>query len=253
MAGGEKMLPYTVRSHRGLIRKTNEDRYYIPPEDGPLIFAVADGLGGYAAGEVASALAVRVLAGKVEKLLEDFEELDCSKAAGFFDSVFQEANREIVQAQQQQNERKDMGTTLTAAFIKERQLMLAHVGDSQAFILRGEQMIQLTEDHSLVMELVKNGEIDIEEAYTHPQRHIITRFLGTTEPFEVDFYNTTTQAGDHLILCTDGLTSMLRPSEIGALLVNRGENDLEQLADELLSRANAQGGSDNITFALISL
>jgi PPM family protein phosphatase len=252
IAGGEIMISYAVRSHRGRIRETNEDSFFIPPQKGPLIFAVADGMGGHAAGEVASSLAVRVLGKKVEEISEDSHQLGQAQAEVFLRTTIQEANTEIVNAQQQQSELKGMGTTLTAAYIRGRDLLVAHVGDSQAHIFRNGHTFQLTEDHSLVMELLKNGEIDAEEVHNHPQRHMITRFLGIADPVVVDFYKSATEPGDYLLLCTDGLTTMLQPSEIGEILLKREENDLEKLADALLSRANEQGGSDNITFALIN-
>ncbi len=246
------MLSYAIRSHRGRIRETNEDSFFIPSQEGPLIFAVADGMGGHAGGEVASSLAVRVLGKRVEEISEDFHQLGQAQAEAFLRTTIQQANTEIVQAQEQQSELKGMGTTLTAAYIRGRDLLVAHVGDSQAHTFRNGRIIQLTEDHSLVMELLKNGEIDAEEVHNHPQRHMITRFLGIADhPVVVDFYTSTIESGDYLLLCTDGLTTMLRPSEIGDVLFEREESDLEIIADALLSQANERGGSDNITFALI--
>lgn len=247
------MLSYAVRTHRGRIRETNEDRFYVPPQEGPFIFAVADGLGGHAAGEVASTLAVKVVADKVKEISGNYHELGQTQVEGFLRAAVLEANKEIVQAQQHRDELKGMGTTLTTAFMRGRELYIAHVGDSQAFIFRDGQLMQLTEDHSLVTELVKNGEIDAAEAHTHPQRHMITRFLGSADTIDVDFYPSLTRSGDYILLCTDGLTAMLRPGEIGELLKQDEKNDLEKLADELLYQANKQGGADNITFALIFL
>ena len=247
------MLSYAVRSHRGRIREINQDRFFVPPQEGPHIFAVADGMGGHAAGEVASSLAVRILGKKVEEVSENFHQLGQAQAEDFLRTAIQQSNTEIVQAQEQQKELQGMGTTLTAAYIWSRELLIAHVGDSQAHIFRDETILQLTEDHSLVMELHKNGEINAEEVYTHPQRHMITRFLGISDPVNVDFYASTTEPGDYLLLCTDGLTTMLRPSEIGEFLLKREANDLEVIADELLSQAINRGGSDNITFVLIHL
>ncbi len=245
------MLSYAVRSHRGRIRETNEDSFFVPSQEGPVIFAVADGMGGHAAGEVASSLAVRVLGRKVEEISEDFHQFGQAQAEDFLRTTIQQANTEIVQAQEQQSELKGMGTTLTAACVRGRDLLVAHVGDSQAYIFRNDRIVQLTEDHSLVMELLKNGEIDAEEVHNHPQRNMITRFLGIDNPVVVDFYASTTESGDYLLLCTDGLTTMLRPSEICDVIL--AERDLEKVADALLSQANERGGSDNITFALIHL
>ncbi|MEW5921790.1 MAG: Stp1/IreP family PP2C-type Ser/Thr phosphatase [Bacillota bacterium] len=247
------MVLYAVRSHRGCIREINEDRYFIPPQEGPCIFAVADGMGGHAAGEVASSMAIKILEQSVKEISENFHQLSQVQAEEFLLSAIQQANTEIIHAQEQQNELKGMGTTLTAAFIRGRELLIGHVGDSQAYIFRDDGFYQLTEDHSLVMELLKNGEINAEEVYTHPQRHLITRFLGIASPVSVDFYVTTSQPGDYLLLCTDGLTAMLRPPEIKELLFSGEGKSLDTIADELLSRANSRGGPDNITFALIHL
>ena len=248
------MISYAFRSHRGRVRETNEDRFFIPPQEGPLIFAVADGMGGHVAGEVASSLAVRVLGKKVEQISEDLHQLGQTQAEDFLRTIIEEANTEIVKAQEQQKELKGMGTTFTAAFIRGRNLLVAHVGDSQAHIFRGDENFKLTEDHSLVMELLKNGEINVEEVYTHPQRHMITRFLGIGDQVSGDFYTLTMEPGDHLLLCTDGLTEMLRPADVGEVLKEAGARaDLEGIADKLLSQANNRGGSDNITFILIRL
>lgn len=246
------MVLHTVRSHRGCVRETNEDRFFIPPKHGPCIFAVADGMGGHAAGEVASSLAIDILGQNVNKISENFHQLGRDQAEEFLRAAIQQANTEIRLAQERQAEFKDMGTTLTAAFIRGKEILIGHVGDSQAFILRDDGFFQLTEDHSLVMELLKNGEINADDIYTHPQRHLITRFLGAASPLSVDFYISDYQPGDYLLLCTDGLTTMLRPREIKDLLFS-GEKSLEEMGDELLSRANKRGGPDNITFILIHL
>ncbi len=249
--GGEIMVLYAVRSHRGRVREINEDRYYIPPRHGPCIFAVADGLGGHAAGEVASSLAVRVLAQYVDKISENFHRFSQTQAQDFLLSAIQQANTEIIKAQEQREELKGMGTTMTVAFIREKELLIGHVGDSQAFLFRDQAFSQLTEDHSLVMELLKNGEINAEDLYTHPQRHLITRFLGLASSVPVDFSSSECRAGDYLLLCTDGLTAVVRPPEITELLFQEGMRSLETVAEELLSLANNRGGPDNITFTLI--
>ncbi|HAP32208.1 MAG TPA: Stp1/IreP family PP2C-type Ser/Thr phosphatase [Firmicutes bacterium] len=245
------MLPYTARSHRGCVRETNEDRFFVPSKEGPLIFAVADGMGGHAGGEVASSLAIKVFGKSVRRISENFQQLTRKQAEDFLLATIQQANRKIVNTQEQYSELKGMGTTLTAAFIQEKEIIIGHVGDSQAFIFRDNSFFQLTEDHSLVMELLKNGEIAAEELYTHPQRNLITRFLGFTYPVSIDLNVSEASSGDFLLLCTDGLTAMLCPAEIGQLLFHGNAMNLDLMADELLSRANDRGGQDNITFVLI--
>ena len=245
------MLPYTARSHRGCVRETNEDRYFVPPKESPLIFAVADGMGGHAGGEVASSLAIQVLSKGVRKISENFQQIARKQAEEFLITIIQQANTEIISAQEQYSELKGMGTTLTAVFIQDRDIVIGHVGDSQAFIFRDNSFFQLTEDHSHVMELIKNGEIAAEELYTHPQRNLITRFLGFASPVSIDLNVAEARSGDYLLLCTDGLTTMLCPAEIGQLLFHGNIMNLELMADELLSRANDRGGQDNITFVLV--
>jgi len=245
------MLPYTARSHRGCVRETNEDRFFVPSKEGPLIFAVADGMGGHAGGEVASSLAIKVFANSVRRISENFQQLARKQAEEFLFAAIQRANTEIINTQEQNSELKGMGTTMTAAFIQGREIIIGHVGDSQAFIFRDNSFFQLTEDHSLVMELLKNGEIAAEALYTHPQRNLITRFLGFTSPVSIDLNVSEARSGDYLLLCTDGLTAMLCPDEIGQLLFHGNMINLEYMADELLSRANDRGGQDNITFVLV--
>lgn len=245
------MLKFTARSHRGCRREKNEDRFYVPPENGPFLFAVADGMGGYAAGEVASSIAIELLGKKVNEQLHTIQHGDLRACELFLQEFIREANEEILAAQRQNREFEGMGTTLTVILLRDGELLVGHVGDSQVHIFSKEKCVQITEDHSLVAVLVKNGEIDPEEAYTHPQRHLLTRALGTISSYKIDFYRSKPQCGDYILLCTDGLTSMLRPEQIGEIIT--GYPDLESAADELVKQANDFGGLDNITFVLIKI
>jgi protein phosphatase len=244
------MLKYAVRSHPGCIREKNEDRFYVPPESGPLIFAVADGMGGHVAGEVASSVAIETLEKNISVLTEMFSRCDLINIRDCLEQSILEANENILNMQLQKPELKGMGTTFTVvAFFNKNELLTGHVGDSQAHLFNKSGHLQITEDHSVVMELLKNGEIKPEEVYTHPQRNFLTRALGAASPLKIDFYITSIIPGDFILLCTDGLTSMLRPMQVEEIILQ--STDLEAAANELVSKANAMGGLDNITFVLI--
>lgn len=243
------MLNFTARSHRGFRREKNEDRFYVPSKNGPFLFAVADGMGGCAAGEVASSIAIDQVEKKAREQLPVLQQGDLPGCQLFLQELIQEANEEILAAQRQNRELQGMGTTLTVVFFRDDELLVGHVGDSRVHLLNEEKFLQITEDHSLVAQLVKNGEINPEEAFSHPQRHLLTRALGATYSYKVDLYRAKLQDGDYILLCTDGLTSMLRPIQIKEIIT--GCRDIESAADKLIKQANDFGGLDNITFVLI--
>jgi PPM family protein phosphatase len=243
------MLKYTVRSHPGCIRDKNEDRFFVPPERGPFIFAVADGMGGHAAGEVASSLSIKALEQNISRLPDQFPPYSLKYMRDFLEKSILEANNDILDIQNENPYFKGMGTTFTVAVFFHKQLLVGHIGDSQAFLFHESEFSQITEDHSVVTELLKKGEITPDEVYNHPQRHLLTRALGTSSDLKIDFYVTGVSSGDYLLLCTDGLTAVLRPAEIQKLIFEHV--DLEKAANQLLNKANELGGPDNITFVLI--
>ncbi|MDO9534576.1 MAG: Stp1/IreP family PP2C-type Ser/Thr phosphatase [Bacillota bacterium] len=245
------MLRFAARTHPGFIREKNEDRFYVPTEIGPYIFAVADGMGGHAAGEVASSLSVKTLDTNISMVSEKLNHFDLTYMQNFLEDCILEANKKILDVQDEQPNLKGMGTTFTVAFFLNNELLVGHIGDSQAYIFYESGFSQITEDHSLVTELVKSGEIKPEEVYNHPQRHLLTRALGTAPLLKTDFYVKPIQSGNYVLLCTDGLTTMLRPAEIREIIINGA--DLETTADQLLKKANDLGGPDNITFVLIHI
>lgn len=255
MAGNgeeKRMLRFTVRSHPGCIREKNEDCFFIPPENGPFIFAVADGMGGHAAGEVASSLSIEALERNITRYAEKLQHFSLTEMKGFLEDSILNANKEILDIQNQSDDLKGMGTTFTVAvFFHQKKLLVGHIGDSQAYLFNESGYVQITEDHSLVAELLKNGEIGPDEVYDHPQRHLLTRALGTSPVLNVDFYTRSVKCGDYILLCTDGLTSVLRPAEIWKIIFQY--KHLEEAADWLLNRANELGGPDNITFILIDI
>jgi serine/threonine protein phosphatase PrpC len=224
---------HTGMTDTGRKRRHNEDSYVVAPP----LFAVADGMGGANAGEVASGLAVETL-----------REGSGNDSAGerFVVSLIQEANRRVYQRQTDDETASGMGTTMTVALLEDSIVRFGHVGDSRAYLYRDGEIRQLTEDHSLVGELVRSGKISAEEAETHPQRSVITRALGTDPDVDVDTFTVDTQPGDVFLLCSDGLYSMVGTERILELL-RTNRHDLDTAAKQLISAANRKGGDDNIT------
>ena len=222
-----------VATHVGLVREGNEDSYLT---DEPL-FAVADGMGGHRGGEVASQLAVETL----EKLFQ--------KGIGELPDQVQEANRVVFERSVVDEKVAGMGTTLTAALVEGDRVRLAHVGDSRAYLLRDGGLRLLTEDHTLVHRMVTEGEISREEAETHPQRSVLTRALGVETVVDVDDDSIQVRPGDRLLLCTDGLTSMVSEQAVEEAL--RTVPDPHEAAQRLVQLANEGGGADNTTVVVL--
>jgi serine/threonine protein phosphatase PrpC len=222
----------------GRKRRRNEDAYVVDPP----LFAVADGMGGAQAGEVASQLAAAVL--------RESPGPDGDPAQRVV-ALIQEANRQIYERARRDAQASGMGTTITAAMLAEDEVAIGHVGDSRAYRIRGGELEQLTEDHSLVADLMRSGRLTPEEAETHPQRSVITRALGTDPDVDVDTLTVGAQPGDVFLLCSDGLTSMVGDEEILRALAE--SNTLEHAARTLVKAANRHGGEDNITIVLFAL
>jgi protein phosphatase len=222
----------------GRQREANEDSYF---SRAPL-FAVADGMGGAQAGEVASRMAV-----------EAFERADESDAAPeeLLRRTAQEANREIFDLAQGDSSRSGMGTTLTAALLHGDEISFGHVGDSRAYVFREGKLKQITNDHSLVEELRRQGKLTRDQAAEHPQRSVITRALGPEPNVDVDTMTFSARPGDVFLLCSDGLTTMLEDEDVAAILAR--ESDLHKAARRLVRAANERGGRDNITVVLFRL
>lgn len=230
----------TVLSDTGRRRRHNEDSYICKPP----LFAVADGMGGAQAGEVASGLAAAVLG-----------EADADAGGGEerIAALIQEANRRVFQRSSEDAATSGMGTTMTVALVdpSTSTIALGHVGDSRAYRVRGGELEQLTDDHSLVGELTRSGKLSAEEAVSHPQRSVITRALGTEPDVDVDTFTVEAEPDDVYLLCSDGLTDMVTDEQILALVV--GSGDLEAAARGLVDAANAGGGEDNITVVLFQI
>ncbi|TML70683.1 MAG: Stp1/IreP family PP2C-type Ser/Thr phosphatase [Actinobacteria bacterium] len=216
----------------GRRRRRNEDAYVCEPP----LFAIADGMGGAQAGEVASRLAASALResgadGGGETRIVD---------------LIQEANRRIYDRSSTDPNTSGMGTTMTVALVEGDRVAFGHVGDSRAYLVRDGRIEQLTEDHSLVNELMKSGKLSREEAETHPQKSVITRALGTDPDVDVDTFSVPAQTSDLFLLCSDGLTDMLSEEQILGV-VERHRDDIDDALRTLVREANRGGGDDNIT------
>jgi PPM family protein phosphatase len=227
-----------VATHPGRKRRHNEDAYVCEPP----LFAIADGMGGARAGEVASGLAAAAL---------QQNEVDGTGAERVV-ALMQQANRSVYERASRDADVAGMGTTMTVALVENGGVVFGHVGDSRAYVLRDSELEQLTDDHSLVAELVRGGKLSAEEAEHHPQRSVITRALGTDPDVDVDTFTVAAHGGDVFVLCSDGLTDMLADDEIGAVISERRAS-LEEATNELVRRANKAGGQDNITVVAFEL
>ena len=228
-----------VKTDPGRKRHHNEDSYVFQPP----LFAIADGMGGARAGEVASALAAGALN----------ESTVNGGGQQLVVQLIQEANRRVHQRASTDAETSGMGTTITVALVEDdATVTFGHVGDSRAYLLRDDRLEQLTDDHSLVAELVRRGELSAEAAEVHPQRSVITRALGTDPNVDVDAFAVDAEAGDLYLICSDGLSDMVNGVEIEAIM-REHRTDLDAAARALVHAANRAGGDDNITTILFEL
>lgn len=224
-------------SHVGLVRADNEDAYLLAPP----LFAVADGLGGHQAGEIASSVAI-------DTLLESAPRQADAKALG---RAARRANAAVLEAAASGRGRSGMGTTLTAAMIDQTRIALAHVGDSRAYLLHLGTLEQLTEDHSMVADLVREGRLSAEEARNHPNRSVITRALGSDPDMLADTFEVEAASGDRLLLATDGLTGLVTDSEIERVLASAPTPG--EAVDTLIDAALDAGGHDNVTVVVVDI
>ncbi|MCX8007765.1 MAG: Stp1/IreP family PP2C-type Ser/Thr phosphatase [Coriobacteriia bacterium] len=228
---------YAGASDVGLVRTGNEDAYLMEPP----LFAVADGLGGHQAGEIASTLAVETLYAHAPKRAD---------AKGLARAV-RAANAAVIEAAEQGRGREGMGTTLTAAMVEGTRIAVAHVGDSRAYLLSRGSLVQITQDHSLVADMVRSGTLTHEAARVHPNRSVITRALGSDPNMIADAIEVDAAQGDRLLLCTDGLTGMLDDAAIQEIL--RTAPSPKAAVTRLVAAANEAGGHDNITVVVVDI
>jgi len=232
-----RQIAHAGDSHIGLVRADNEDAYLIAPP----LFAVADGLGGHQAGEVASSLAI-------DTLLEAAPREADPKALG---RAVRHANAAVIAAAEAGRGRVGMGTTLTAVMIDGTRLAVAHVGDSRAYLLHLGELQQLTADHSMVADLVRSGQLTVEESRVHPNRSVITRALGSDPNMIADAFEAHAAPGDRLLLTTDGLTGGVRDEEIARVLAQAATP--AEAVEELIDAALDAGGQDNITVVVVDI
>ena len=226
-----------ARTDVGRMRDHNEDNYIVAPP----LYAVADGMGGHEAGEVASEIAVNILAQQAPSTLD----------ADALSNAVVTANYAILRAVEDGRGADGMGTTLTAAMVQGERLLIAQVGDSRAYLLHQSHLQQITRDHSLMSILIETGQITPEEAEVHPQRSVITRALGGGVETVPDIYELNVAAGDRLLLCSDGLSGMVSEEDLTEILTRF--RDPQKCANQLIKRANMNGGRDNITAVVVDI
>ncbi len=233
-------------SHIGKVRDLNEDSFCVhgfTPQEPYGFCIVSDGMGGHNAGEVASQKTVQFVA---EELLKEVSDGEIPMV---LNQATQNANQRIYQMAMANQSQRGMGATLVAAYVCPRQVYIANVGDSRAYAYRAGELLRITRDHSVVEELVANGTITMEEARTHPQRNIITRAIGADGVTEADIFEYDYYPGDVLLLCSDGLSSMLTDDEIRELILKH--TTAKEMVAALIDAANSCGGRDNITVICI--
>jgi len=244
-------VPRTVRftcagrTDVGVVRSGNEDAFLMVPDSG--VFIVADGMGGHAAGEVASEMAVQIVARSLDGVLGRSDE----ETAEVIRKGIVEANSSIFQRTLVEQDKRGMGTTATAMVINGERYMIGHVGDSRAYLFRDAQLLQITKDHSYVQEQVDAGYLTPAQARTHPYSNVITRCVGANSDVAPDVYGGTLRPDDLFLIASDGLTGMLEDEDLLTILTS-GRSPGE-LVDRLISEANRRGGLDNVTVIIVRI
>ena len=234
-------------TNRGRERVRNEDNFFLKADSGFALLAVADGMGGHRAGNVASGLAVST----AEQLWDDLDRtvpLMPEKARAIMSTLILEANKLIFDEADHSSARQGMGTTLTSGLLYDNHLTISHIGDSRAYLVHDGKIKLLTRDHSLLEQLIESGQVKPEDANNHPQRHVLTRALGTSLDPEIDITELDLEEGSILLFCTDGLTNLVNDNEILSLSLEM--SDPHSLVESLIDLANSRGGYDNITVVI---
>ncbi len=244
-------MEWAVKTHTGKVRDNNEDSYYADENNG-CVFIVADGMGGHNAGEIASKMAIEIIEDYINKKWGSISaSTDYDVHVALREAIL-EANKKIYEKSLLNIEYDGMGTTITIAVILNNKVYFGHIGDSRAYQIANNEITQLTEDHTLVCELLKNGSITETEARNHPKKNIITKALGTDINIEPDIFSVDIINKDSIIvLCTDGLTNMVNDDEIKECFLKY--SNLEKSCDELVDLANGRGGYDNMTVLAIRI
>lgn len=237
-----------AKTDKGHVRDSNQDAYAVGEFSDEVVWAVVcDGMGGAAGGNIASALAVKVISDKINASYR--EQMRDSSIKNMLDSALNAANVEVFDMSESKHELKGMGTTVVCAIVKDGQAYIAHAGDSRAYILKNGKIFQITTDHSIVQDLLDKGKITSEQALNHPNKNIITRAVGVDKNIEIDFDQIDLDDDTTLLLCTDGLSNYVSDSEILELTSDKKHY---AFADRLVNKANENGGGDNITVVVIS-
>lgn len=237
------VITWAGRTDVGVVRSGNEDNYLMLPELG--VFIVADGMGGHAAGEVASEMAVRIVA---QELGNPGGKSD-PEVAEVMRRAIQRANAAIFERTLTEHDKRGMGTTATLLVLNGPRYLIGQVGDSRAYVLREQRLLQLTKDHSYVQEQVDAGYLTPEQARTHPYSNVITRCVGANSDVVPDIYVGALKPGDKYLLASDGLTGMLEDSDLQDVL--RANPEPQAVVDVLITEANRRGGLDNITAIVV--
>jgi PPM family protein phosphatase len=238
------LIEYGSRSDQGRIRTSNEDSYAANLKT--RTFLVADGMGGHAAGEIASQIA----ASTIDETIKACE--PGSQVEHLLQLAVQKANARVYETQKQKPECRGMGSTLTVLTFCDKHFYVAQVGDSRAYLFRNGALEQLTKDHSLVWPLYESGILSKDDISRHPQKNLITRSIGTHPEVDVDLQSGTAREGDVFLLCSDGLTDVLTDTDILQVLSGRGKSS-QELCEMLVDAANLGGGPDNITVVVVRL
>jgi serine/threonine protein phosphatase PrpC len=240
-------LAVSARTDTGRLRKGNEDNLYADANEYRGLFIVADGMGGHAAGEIASQMAVDVLASE----LADLNDLAAPDAGQRLSDTLKLANRSVFQRTMKEVDKTGMGSTASALLISDTRYLIGHVGDSRIYLVRDGTMTQLTHDHSLVQEQVDAGLITPEQARHHPQSNVITCCIGMSSDIEPDVITGETKVGDVFLLASDGLTGMVEDRRLKQLLESRANP--ERIVNAMIADANNNGGIDNITAIVVKV
>lgn len=237
-----------AKTDKGLIRDSNQDAYAVGEFSDEVVWSVVcDGMGGAAGGNIASALAVKVISDKINASYR--ENMRDASIKNMLDSALTAANIEVFDFAEAKPDLRGMGTTVVCAIVRDNQAYIAHVGDSRAYVVNKNTINQITTDHSMVQDLLSRGKITQEEAVNHPNKNIITRAVGVDKSIDIDFEQVDLNDDDVLLLCTDGLSNYVTSDEMLDIM---SDGKHYAFADRLVSRANQNGGGDNITVVVIS-
>lgn len=241
-------MKIVAKTDKGLIRSSNQDAYAVGELPGEVAWAVVcDGMGGEAGGNIASALAVKVISEKITSAYN--EKMRDASIKNLLDSAISAANIEVYDMAYSRPDLQGMGTTVVAVIVRDKTAFIAHAGDSRAYIVSGDIIQQITTDHSLVQNLIDRGEITAEQAQHHPKKNLITRAVGVEKRIDIDFSEIDLNDNETLILCTDGLSNYVTNNE---MIDDIKDGQYYAFADRLVKRANKNGGGDNITVVAIA-